>query len=232
MTDKAKKLLAALHAAANPDDIKMMSKFGINTDKVIGVRVPGIRKIAKAAAKGYDHPTALELWGTDIHEARILAGLLADPEEFTPQLVWEWTVDFNSWDIVDLVTDTFEKIPFINELITELAADKREFVRRTAFVIIAGHAVHNKKLTAPDFIAFFPLIEKYSTDDRNFVRKAVNWALRNIGKRNMILRTAALEFAENLVTSGNKTACWIAKDAIRELNTDKVIARIQKSKKA
>jgi len=131
------------------------------------------------------HNLALKLWDSKIHEARILAGLIADPERLTESQIEKWVKDFDSWDVVDQVCmNLFDKSVLAKEKIFEFAKREKEFEKRTAFALMAALASHDKKMQDKDFIKFFPIIKKASTDERNFVRKAVNWALRQIGKRN------------------------------------------------
>jgi 3-methyladenine DNA glycosylase AlkD len=194
-----------------------MQRFGINTDKALGVSMPVIRDRAKAYKK--DHALALSLWETGIHELRIMAGLIDDPRQVTPQQMDAWAKDFNSWDLCDQVClNLFDRTPFAETKIREWALREEEFVRRAAFATLAGQAVHMKKAPDEYFITFFPQIEQASSDPRNFVKKAVNWALRQIGKRNPLLNAAAQQLAEKLLSSGNKTAGWIARDALKELS--------------
>lgn len=152
--------------------------------------------------------------------------MTADPKRFTKEDARRWAAEFDSWDIVDGVSDLFVDTDHWRELIEEFAADEREFVRRTAFAMIAWSVVHRKKEPDETFVAFLPLIEAHANDERNFVRKAVSWALRSIGKRNAKLNRAALEVSEKLAASEDRTARWIGKDAIRDLTGEKTLARL------
>ncbi|CAM5772744.1 DNA alkylation repair protein [Bosea minatitlanensis] len=158
---------------------------------------------------------------------RVLAIYTADPRQLTPEEARRWADDFDSWEIVDTAADLFLEAG-LDQLIPEFAEDDREFVRRTAFAMIAGMAVHRK--TEPDatLLGLLRLIERHSGDGRNFVRKAVNWALRNIGKRNLDCHGPALALAERLAMSADKTARWIGKDAVRELTTEKTLERLRR----
>jgi 3-methyladenine DNA glycosylase AlkD len=138
-----------------------------------------------------------------------------------------WAGDFNSWEIVDTAADLFTETPYWRDFVAEFAADEREYVRRTAFAMIAGATVHNKDEPDQALLGYLPLIEKHATDPRNFVRKAVNWALRNIGKRNRTCHAPALALAEKLAASDDKTARWIGKDAVRELTSEKILKRLK-----
>ncbi|MCT4494475.1 DNA alkylation repair protein [Bosea minatitlanensis] len=180
-----------------------------------------------AKKTGRDHGRALRLWKTGTRDVRVLAIYTADPRQLTPEEARRWADDFDSWEIVDTAADLFLEAG-LDQLIPEFAEDDREFVRRTAFAMIAGMAVHRK--TEPDatLLGLLRLIERHSGDGRNFVRKAVNWALRNIGKRNLDCHGPALALAERLAMSADKTARWIGKDAVRELTTEKTLERLRR----
>ena len=167
---------------------------------------------------------ALELWESKIHEARLLAGFIGEPEKVTAKQFKKWASDFDSWDICDQVcSNLFDKTKFADyKNILKLSVAKPEFTKRTAFVLMACLAVHDKNMKDADFIKFFPLIKKQSTDDRNFVKKAINWALRQIGKRNIALREKSLVIAEQILSLDLKSFHWIAKNAILELSSLKL----------
>lgn len=207
------------------ENIAGMSRFGIATETAIGISNPDLQKIARVVKR--DHRRALELWKSGIREARMVAIYTADPKVLTSAEAHDWADDFASWEIVDAAADLFTEIPFWQDLVAEFAADKREFVRRTAFAMIAGACVHLKKEPDTTFISYLGLIEKHSTDPRNFVRKAVNWALRNIGKRCVTCHGPALALAERLATSNDKTARWIGTDAVKELSSEKILRRLK-----
>jgi 3-methyladenine DNA glycosylase AlkD len=209
-------LVKELHAKANPRNVEGMKRFGIQGGEMLGVSVTDIRKMAHGIR---DHDLALELWNTSIHEARLMAGIVDDPKQITLKQMDEWVNDFDSWDVCDQICTILVDIsPLANELIFKWAASEKEFVRRAAFATIAGMAVHNKVMKDEEFEPYLELIRKYSIDDRNFVKKAVNWALRNIGKRNVTLCKRAIEVATQIDEMDNKSARWIARDALRELN--------------
>jgi 3-methyladenine DNA glycosylase AlkD len=172
-----------------------MGRFGINTQKAFGVGNTTLRPFARTL--GRNHERALELWRTGIREARLLALFTEEPARVSPDQARAMSNDFNSWEIVDHASDLFVDAGHLDELVPEFAADDREFVRRTAFAMIAWAAVHLKKRDDADFIGLLPLIERRATDPRNFVRKAVNWALRQIGKRSLACHAPALALAEN-----------------------------------
>lgn len=217
-------ILAWLEANGSAENIAGMSRFGINTEKAFGVGNAVLRPFGKTL--GHNHERALELWQTGLREARLLAFFTEEPDRVSPTQARDMAGDFSSWEIVDHASDLFVDAGHLDELVPEFAADEREFVRRTAFAMLAWGAVHLKKRDDADFIAFLPLIECYADDPRNFVRKAVNWALRQIGKRNLTCHGPALALAEKLSTSDNKTMRWIGKDAVRELTDDKIRQRL------
>lgn len=167
---------------------------------------------------GRNHLFAEELWASGIHEARILASMIDEPQLVTTQQMDDWVHDFDSWDVCDQVCgNLFDKTPCAYQKAIEWCSQEQEFVRRAGFVMMAELAVHDKKALDEAFLPFFPLIQRYADDPRNFVKKAVNWALRQIGKRNSHLRTLSLACADDILRMDSKTARWIAKDAIREL---------------
>lgn len=221
-SSSAAELIAHLRTLRSEDNIAGMARFGIATDTAIGISNPDLQKIARIAGK--NHIRAGELWASGIREARLLALYTSEPKSLTADEACALAADFNSWEIVDCAADLFVDAK-LDTLIADFAADEREFVRRTAFAMIAGAAVHRKKDPDESLLAYLPLIEARATDPRNFVRKAVNWALRNIGKRSRTCHGPALALAERLAASTDKTARWIGKDAVRELTSEKVLAR-------
>jgi len=217
-----------LESLQNPRNIEGMARFGIRPKtKVLGISIPITRKLAKKIGK--NNKLAQELWSSKIHEARILAGFIAEPEKITEKQFEKWVKDFDSWDVVDQVCSaTLDKTRFAYKKIFELSKRKKEFEKRTAFTLICCLTVHNKEMADEKFIRFFPLIKKASIDERNFVKKAVNWALRQIGKRNKKLNKEALAVAREIQKLDSKSAKWIANDAIRELTGEKVKDRFRK----
>ena len=193
-----------------------MAKFGINPEFALGIRIPVIRKLSKEIGK--NHPLALQLWEAKYHEGRILASMISDPKETTPDLADSWIKDFNSWDLCDQTCmNLFEKLPFAWEKTVEWCSREPEFEKRTGYVMIARLAVSDKKTPDEKYEIFFPLLIKAATDPRNFVKKAVNWAIRQIGKRSLYLNKKMIALSRQLSLTDNKTARWIAADAIREL---------------
>lgn len=211
-------LIARLKAMENHTNVEGMARFGINSKNTLGISVVTLRKIAREVGK--DHALALKLWSSGIHEARILACLIADPKKVTPALMNRWVKNFDSWDVCDqCCMNLFDRTPYAYEKAKEWSVRKEEFVRRAAFALMACLAVHDKEASNRDFQRFFPLIKSSATDSRNYVKKAVNWALRQIGKRNAFLHREALRTAAEIAKIDSASARWIAADAIRELKS-------------
>ena len=207
-----------------------MAKFGINTKKAYGISLYVIRSMAKEIGK--NHELAQRLWSSGIHEARILAGMVDDPKQVTKNQMERWVKDFDSWDVCDQVcSNLFDKTPFAYKKVFEWSKRNEEFVKRAGFVLMACLSVHDKKADDKQFEQFFPIIKREANDDRNFVKKAVNWALRQIGKRNLNLNKKAIETAENIKKMDSKAARWIASDAIRELTSEKTQKRLKNKRK-
>jgi 3-methyladenine DNA glycosylase AlkD len=223
-TSSADDIIAHLRAQRSQENLDGMARFGIVTETALGLSNVELHRIARLVK--IDHARALELWQSGIREARILAAFTAGPKTLTLDEARRWAEDCNSWEVVDTVADLFVTARFEQVLIPEFAADGREFVRRIAFAMIASTAVHLKKEPDASLLAWLPLIERHAEDERNFVKKAVNWALRQIGKRNAACHGPALALAEKLAVSSNRAARWIGKDAQRELRGDKVLARL------
>jgi 3-methyladenine DNA glycosylase AlkD len=209
-----------LRTAANPANLAGMQRFGIDTTHAFGIPIPVLRTLAKKIKR--NHPLALELWQTGFHEARILASMIDDPALVTAAQIDTWTSDFNSWDVCDQVCgNLFDRTPFAIAKIKQFSKSKHTFVKRAAFTLMAAYATHDKKAPDSVFIDFFPIIEREAWDERNFVKKAVNWALRGTGKRNPALRKEAILCARRILLQDTKAARWIARDALRELEAIK-----------
>jgi len=210
-------IIARMEALRDTKNVAGMERYGIVTQgKAFGIPASELNKMKKLYKN--NQPLAEALWETGYHEARRLATLITDKKQFSPELMDRWVSELYSWDICDSACfHTFRYLPFADEKIFQYAASESEFVRRTAFSLIAGLAVNAKKAPDEQFLNYLPLIERYSHDSRNFVRKAVNWALRQIGKKNANLLFPALALAGKLSASADKTAAWIGKDAVREL---------------
>jgi 3-methyladenine DNA glycosylase AlkD len=208
--------LQLLHQNARPQELAGMARFGIVGENRLGLSVPAMRSIARAL--GHDHALALALWETGIPDARIVASMVVDPALLTSRQMDEWVKGFASWDVCDQTClNAFSKSPLAWRKVAIWSRRKHEFERRAAFALLATLAVHDKLAPDQDFIAALALVEGASDDDRNFVKKAVNWALRNIGKRNAALRSEAIESAQRIQQQGGRSARWIAADALREL---------------
>lgn len=224
---QADEIIAWLRATGSPRNVEGMRRFGICGAELCGVPMPALRRQARRI--GRNHPLAMALWASGLHEARILATLVADPQQLTDEELTRLTGDFDSWDVVDQACgNLLWRVPAAVERIEAFAADPREYVRRTAFALIATLAVKDKRGGDDDFEKWLPLIVRYATDERNFVRKAVNWALRGIGKRNLHLRERALATALQLAASTDRTTRWIGRDAVRELQAEKTIEMIRR----
>ena len=197
-------------------NLEGMARYGINPLNGFGVPVPVIRKLAKQIGK--NHELGFKLWETAIHENRLLACMVSDPAQVTKTQMNKWAKDFYSWDICDQVCNNlFIFAPYAYEKAIDWTGSKKEFVKRAGFVLIAELAVHSKELKDKDFVKLFPIIKNGSRDDRNLVKKAVNWSLRQIGKRNMALNKKSIKLAEEILKFDSRSARWIATDAIKEL---------------
>lgn len=219
-------IIKKLENEANPVNVAGMARFGINPDKTLGISIPFLRKLAKEIGKNHD--LAKELWISGIHEARILAGFIDDPDRVTEKQMAQWVEDFDSWDVCDLVCSSlFDKTEFAYKKAFEWTTRDEEFVKRAGFVMMAALSVHDKNASDKDFEKFFPIIIREAKDERNFVKKAVNWALRQIGKRNKALNRKAIKTAERIRKIDSRSARWIATDALRELKGDAVQRKLK-----
>lgn len=211
----ADKILREMRGLASPANVEGMARFGIVSPKAFGIPTPTIRTMARRL--GRDQALAEQLWATGVYDVRVLASLVADPAAISRSTMDKWTRDFDNWAVCDsCCCNLFDRTPHVWQKIPKWAAEKREFVRRAAFSTLAAASVHDKAADDRHFLDGLALIEKYAFDDRNFVRKAVNWALRNIGKRNATLPPAAIACAERVREQGTSSARWIAADALRE----------------
>jgi 3-methyladenine DNA glycosylase AlkD len=223
----ARAVIEELRAMADPSRLEGMARFGINTERALGgVSMPTLRAMARRF--GRSHELAAGLWASAIHEARILAAMVDDPSVVTEAQMEAWAAEFDSWDVVDgTVSSLFDKTPFAWGKAVEWSAREEELVKRAGFAMMATLAVHDKHAPDQAFMGLLPVIEREAGDPRNFVRKAVNWALRQIGKRNAALNQKAIETAERIHATGSRPAKWVASDALRELRSDAVQARIR-----
>ncbi|MHA1157333.1 MAG: DNA alkylation repair protein [Alphaproteobacteria bacterium] len=219
-------LLAELRALGSQENRAGMARFGINAERALGVSMATLRPIARRLRRNHD--LALALWATGIHEVRILAVLIAEPKQLTVALMDEWAGAFDSWDLCDQACmKLFVKTPLAEGRLVAWAADERTFVRRAGFALMASAAVHWKDAAHETFLPMLDLIERHADDDRNYVRKAVNWALRQIGKRDLALHAPALALAEKLAASDHKNRRWIGRDALKELTDPVQIQRVR-----
>lgn len=212
--------LAALRAQARPGELAGMARFGLNPAKRLGVAVPTLRRLAREL--GRDHELASALWATAIPDAQILAAFIAEPARLTAEQMDAWTRGMASWDVCDQAcSNAFAHCPDLAWTRVPIWAAQQgegaEFVRRAAFALLAALAVHDRAAPDERFLTALPLIEAAASDERNFVKKAVNWALRQIGKRNAGLLGPAIACAERLREQPSRSARWIAADALREL---------------
>jgi 3-methyladenine DNA glycosylase AlkD len=217
-------ILAELRSLGSEANRAGMAHFGIKTDRAFGISMAVLKPLARRLKR--NHRLAADLWQSGYHEARLLAVLVEEPDKVTVAQMDRWARTLDSWDICDQAcARLFVRTPFVEDAIRRWTKDEREFVRRAGFALIAAYTVHGKSVPDERFVPFLDLIEEHATDDRNFVRKAVNWALRQIGKRSMALQGPALSLARRLAASTNPTARWIGKDAIRELQLDTQLER-------
>ena len=222
----AQDVLKQLKAQGNPDAVAGMNRFGIQGREMFGVSMPALRKMAREIGK--DHQLATNLWASEVHEARILATLIDTPNSVTEAQMERWVQDFDSWDVCDqCCMNLFRKTPFAHAKVVEWSGREEEFVKRASFALMATLAVHDKKADNAQFEQWLLLIKREATDERNFVKKAVNWALRQIGKRNLALNVAAVQIATEIQAIDSKSARWIANDALRELTGEKVQQRLK-----
>lgn len=218
-------VVSELRAAADPSRRPGMARVGINIDRALGVPIPQLRRIARAH-RG-DHPLALDLWTSGVHEARILASMVDDPARVTREQMDAWVADFDSWDLCDQICNNlFRETSSADAAARAWVRRDEEYVKRAGFTIVAAQAVHDRERDDAYFLAWLPRIRRAASDERNAVKKAVNWSLRQIGKRNHALSDAAIAEAETLLELDDRSARWIARDALRELRSKAVGQRL------
>lgn len=221
-------ILKQLKSLSNPEAVAGMARFGINPKNTYGVSIPVLRKMAKQIGKS--HLLAEKLWDSGIHEAQILAGMIDLPEKVTEAQLERWVKDFDSWDVCDQVcSNLFDQTKFAHKKGIEWSKKSEEFVKRAGFVLMATLAVHDKEADNRKFLKFLTVIQREAIDERNFVKKAVNWALRQIGKRNPALNQMAIRTAKEIQKIDSKSAKWIASDAIRELTSEAVQKKLDRN---
>ncbi len=222
-----KDVLDKLQSKARPEQLQGMAKYGMAVEQRLGVSVPDMRKLAKEI--GRDHKLALDLWRTGIAEAKIVAAMVGEPDKLTEKQMEDWVTGINSWDVCDQVCmNLFERNQLAWKKIVDWSEREDEFVKRTAFSLIACLAWHDKKASDDRFIEVLPVIIRGATDERNFVKKAVSWALRNVGKRNLDLNKVAIDTAKEIKRLDSKAARWVASDTLRELESDAIRSRLKR----
>lgn len=220
-------ILRELKSLADPSAVEGMARFGINPKNTYGVSIPHLRAMAKKI--GRNHVLAQQLWESGVHEAKTIASMIDVPEMVSEEQMDKWAKDFDSWDVCDQVcSNLFDKTSLAYRKAVEWSRRNEEFVKRAGFVLMATLSVHDRKAKDKAFLRFLPIIKRESADDRNFVKKAVNWALRQIGKRNLALNRAAVATAEEVLKIDSKSARWIGLDALRELTGEAVQKKLRR----
>jgi 3-methyladenine DNA glycosylase AlkD len=227
-------IIAFLNSKANNKAKEGMARFGIVSENALGITMPVLRHYANEIKKAYkkdpikQHELAIKLWNSGIHETKILASILFITDRITEASIDQWVNDFYSWDVCDQTCiNSFYKTSFAVKKIFEWTQQEKEFVKRAGYVLMAVLAVHDKKSKDDLFLSFFSLLEKGASDERNFVKKAVNWAIRQIGKRNEVLHQQAISLSEKIARQNSKSAKWIASNALRELRNPKICAAVK-----
>jgi len=224
--ERAREVLRSLERMGDPARRDGMARYGIDTSRALGISVTELRRLARGL--GHDHELAAGLWASGVHEARILASLVDEPARVSEAQMDAWVADLDSWDVCDAVCgNLFDRTTFALDKAVEWSAREPEFEKRAGFALMAWAAVHRKDLSDAAFASLLPAIREGSIDDRNFVKKAVSWALRQIGKRSAGLNTKAIRTAERLERMDAPASRWIARDALTELRSDAVQARLR-----
>jgi 3-methyladenine DNA glycosylase AlkD len=222
----AREVIAHLESISDRSRLEGMSRYGIEVEHAIGVSIPEMRAYAKTI--GRDHHLAMDLWDSGVHEARIMASLLADPELLTEEEMERWVRDLDSWDLCDqCCSNLFRRSPHAFRKALEWSGREEEFQKRAGFATMAALAVHGKGMSERDLQLLLDAVVRESHDDRNFVRKAVNWALRQVGKRDLVSNAMAIAAAERILAKGDRTSRWVAYDALRELRSEAVRERLK-----
>ena len=224
--ERARDVVRTLERMGDPARVEGMKRYGIDTGRALGISVTELRRLARGL--GHDHELAAALWASGVHEARILASLVDEPARVSEAQMDTWVADLDSWDVCDAVCgNLFDRTTFALDKAVEWSTREPEFEKRAGFALMAWAAVHRKDLPDAAFASLLPLIREGSTDDRNYVKKAVSWALRQIGKRSAGLNTKAFRTAEQMGRLDARSSRWIARDALRELRSDAVQARLR-----
>ena len=224
-----KEVIKKLEAKARGDQLEGMARFGMTLERRLGVSIPDMREISRELGK--DHRLAVQLWETGILEARIVAAMVDEPDKLSEAQMEDWVKGINSWDVCDQVCmNLFEKSSLAWKKVTDWSKREEEFTKRAAYALLACLAWHDKDAKDAEFIKLLPVVKRGATDERNFVKKAVNWALRNIGKRNLSLNKTAIRTAKEILRIDTNAARWVASDAIRELSSEVVQRRLRKKR--
>ena len=218
-------VLAWLRRTGTRRTVEGMARYGLPSDRAFGVTVGTMQAMAKRIGK--DHDLAEALWASGWYEARMMAAFVGDPRRVTRRQMNSWAADFDNWGICDTACfHLFDRTPFAWEKARQWSKSPREFVKRAGFALMASLVAHDKAAPDARFLALLPLIEKGAHDERNFVKKGVNWALRAIGKRSSVLNAAAVASARRLALSDEPAPRWVGKDALRELAGPQVRSRL------
>ena len=223
-------VIRELESSGSPENVAGMARFGIVAHEAFGVPAAELKRVAYEVKKRVEdrHEFALRLWETGIHDARGVAYLIDDPKRVTEEQMDAWAADFDNWAICDSTCGhLFSRTPLAYKKVSEWSRREEEFVKRAGIVLIAWLTVHDKKADDARFAELLPILERESADDRNFIKKAVNWSLRQVGKRSMILNKLAIEAAERIRAQNTRHARWIAVDALHELTAEKTLERLQ-----
>lgn len=225
-------IIRRLEAARDPESVAGMARYGITPARTYGVRIPVLRALAREARSEdaqRNHTLAQQLWAEDTRETRILAGMVDEPALVSDAQMEEWVAAFDYWEICDqCCMNLFEKMPNAYTKAMIWAERREEFVKRAGFVLMARLAVSDKQAADAQFAPFFPLIEQEAADPRTYVKKGVNWALRQIGKRNLALNAQAITVARRIAEQPSRAAQWVAGDALRELTSTAVQERLRR----
>ncbi|MGA9159605.1 MAG: DNA alkylation repair protein [Actinomycetota bacterium] len=225
--DRAREVLRTLEGMGDRARLEGMARYGIDTRHAVGVTVTELRRVARDL--GRDHELAAVLWASGVHEARILASLVDEPSRVADPQMEAWVADLDSWDVCDQVcANLFDRTPFALDKALEWSARGPEFEKRAGFALMACAAVHRKDLSDDAFASLLPAIREQATDERNYVKKAISWALRQIGKRSVALNAEAIRTADQIAEMDGRAATWIARDVLRELRSDAVQARLRR----
>lgn len=223
-------IIEKLKSFSNPKEVGNMARYGIRPENAYGVSIPKLRKIAKEIGK--NHGLAQQLWASNIRETRILASMIDDSRMVTEEQMEEWVRDFDYWEVCDqCCANLFQKTKFAYQKAVEWSSNEEEFVKRAGFVLMALLAISDKKADDEQFERLFPIIKREAFDNRDFLKKAVNWALRQIGKRNLNLNKKAIETAKEIQKMDSKSTKWVASDAIRELTSEAVQKRLRRKRR-